>query len=40
MPALVAPFGDLLASDSERYYFHATMEGLAAVARIASAKKR
>jgi SRSO17 transposase len=30
---LVAPFGDLLASDSERYYFHAILEGLAAVGR-------
>jgi len=27
---LVTPFGDLLASDSERYYFYAILEGLAA----------
>jgi len=27
------PFGDTLASDSERYYFHATLEGLAATGR-------
>jgi len=30
---LAAPFGDLLASDSERYYFHAILEGLAAKGR-------
>jgi len=28
-----APFGDLLDSDSERYYFHAILEGLAAHGR-------
>ena len=27
---LAAPFGDLLESDSERYYFHACLDGLAA----------
>ena len=30
---LVTPFGDLLASDSERYYFYAILEGLAAKGR-------
>jgi len=30
---LAEPFGDLLASDSERYYFYAILEGLAAKGR-------
>ena len=30
---LATPFGDVLAGDSERYYFHATLEGLAATGR-------
>lgn len=30
---LATPFGDLLDSDSQRYYFHAVVEGLAANGR-------